>query len=58
MDRIEKARATLKLLAVKRCCDETNMDYKRIRNFICGCVKNLKDWELDALDKYIADNFK
>lgn len=45
---------TLKKIRIKPMCDELGLDYKRIRNYLCGAVKELNEEEITAIRLYIS----
>lgn len=53
----EKIREILKVIRVKTMCDDTGIDYKRMKNFSSGFVKKLKPEEIEMIVKYIKKNF-
>lgn len=55
MNDLERIKYLLKRIRIKEMCEYTDIDYKRVRNFLSGAVKYLTQEEIDLIEIYVKD---
>lgn len=53
-----KLKEILKTIRLKLMCDETGINYKRIKNYASGYIRSLTEEEIEKIKSYVKEKLE